>query len=353
MKSDVLIIGGGAAGLAAAYELAARGVGVTITDEGNSFGGQFLQQTQFIEGLPSYRKMRGFQYIDFLLQKLSNLEVDYLSNHAAIGVYEDNTIGFSNGKEVLKIEADKTIIAVGAAEKPLAFPGWTMPGVLTLGAVQIMINRERVLPGKRAVIVGSSDFAIELALQLQNVGVQVMGIFEREPALQIKQSDVLNELNIPVFLETEVESVKGPGEAEEVVFTKDQKTWSVNADLICVDGGRMPIIEPFDLLGCEIVYQEKLGGWLPLYNENFETSKHSTYLAGNCGGITTQSGVITTGKIAGIAVAESLGVLSRDEAARLKDSLWNELKQIESNWDSSVFQTRIAHIEKSKALSKS
>lgn len=342
METDVLIIGGGAAGLAAAYELASRGVEVAVVDEGRSLGGQFKQQTQMLKDLG----MRGFEYITKLIHDLTELKVKFFLNHTFIGTYEDQTIGLSNGEEIFPVKAKRIILAVGAAEKPLAFPGWTFPGVITLGAAQIMINRERVLPGKRAVILGSSDFAFELASQLQDVGVEVKGIYERKDRLQLKEASLAKE--IPFYIGVEVEHVRGHGEAEGIDFIQGEKKFSVETDFICVDGGRMPIIESFEILDCQIAFQEELGGWLPVYDSRFETSVDSIYVAGNSAGITTQGGVVATGIIAGISVAESLSVLSTEEAESLRKARWNDLKKIETKWDEAIFQGRVSHIEKGR-----
>ncbi|MDA6131203.1 hypothetical protein OSK38_28040, partial [Escherichia coli] len=78
-----------------------------------------------------------------------------------VGFYADGSAGITDEENVFPVKAKKIIVASGAAEKAVAFPKWTLPGIMTIGAAQTLINRDFVLPGREAVIVGSSDFAME------------------------------------------------------------------------------------------------------------------------------------------------------------------------------------------------
>lgn len=341
MQTDVLVIGGGLAGLAAAYEAANRGLKVIIADESWSLGGQLRQQTQILNDLPDqFRNQRGFELASELTQRITLLNVDRLTDHTFIGMYSDDCFGFSNAERVISVQAKTAVIATGAAENPIAFPGWTLPGIMTVGAAQIMINRERVCPGKNALVVGSSDFALEVVRQMQGVGIHIAGIVtesQRQLSVELQPS------NIPVFKDSMVALAKGKGRVEQVtVCSKYDPSLSIDfaVDLVCLDGGRHPILEPFTVLGCALGYEVKLGGWVPNYTNQLQTSVEGIYVAGNGAGITSQAGVLLTGMIAGIEAAQRLGCYIEEDRTTVAN-LWENLQQVE---EKEVWEARRTHM---------
>lgn len=346
METELLVIGGGPAGLQAAFEPASKGLKVTIVDESYSLGGQLKQQTQVLHHLPlPYQRERGTALRQRLIHRLRPFDIEWLPRHTLIGTYRDGRIGLSDGNRVIPVRADKVIVATGAQEEPVAFPGWTLPGVMTIGAAQILINRERVMPGKEAVVLGSHDFSLEVAQQLNDVGVKVRGIVESGAHLHAKSTDYLNkieQLNIAIFLNAQITKVQGVGKVETVHIQHGEGEETLDVDLICIGGGLSPILEPFEILDCELTYQTKLGGWLPKYDANLEMSIPSTYVAGNAAGVTCMGGILTTGAIAGVSILESMGVLPTEKADERKKELWNELYRIESARDKEIFNARVA-----------
>src|SRR5699024_9405137 len=119
------------------------------------------------------------ELVERLIQQLQAYPIQLLLNHTLIGRYKDGNFGVSDGKNVFAVQAKKVIFATGAAEKPLVFPKWTLPGIMTAGAAQIFINREMVKPGHEMLMVGSGDFALEVCFQLHEAGVKVKGIIEK------------------------------------------------------------------------------------------------------------------------------------------------------------------------------
>ncbi|MFC7395341.1 NAD(P)/FAD-dependent oxidoreductase [Scopulibacillus cellulosilyticus] len=360
METDLLIIGGGPSGLNAAYEPATKGLKVTVVDESYAFGGQLKQQTQFLEPSSSFKRERGIVLRQQLIDRLLPYQVNFLAKHTFIGTYKNGRIGISNGETVIPIHTKKMIIATGAAEDAIVFPGWTLPGVMTVGAAQILMNRELVLPGKDAIILGSHDFALEVAQQLDAVGVKVHGIFEGEEKIAAsKPEDIeqIKKLNIPIFLNTVITSAQGKEKVEKVYMEQNGKEMMCHADLVCISGGLSPILESLEIMNCELTYQKELGGWLPKYDINFETSQNSVYVAGNAAGVTSAGALLVTGEIAGTSVLESLGVLTSEEAKERKQRLWKELYQIETSKSNETFNARTKvikdfHLETNRPLSE-
>lgn len=349
METDVLIIGAGPAGLAAAYETASKGIDVTIVEESISAGGQLIQQTQIIQSLPSsFQPMRGFELAEKLKGQLKEFPIRYLFQHRVIGLYADGSVGITDEQNVFPVKAKKIIVATGAAESAVLFPKWTLPGVITIGAAQTLINRDFVLPGKEAVIVGSSDFAMEVALQLIEVGVNIRGIVESQPKVTARDKEKMEQVErcgVPFYLNSSIKEARGNGQLEEIEIQLQDGILTEKIDLACIDGGRTPILDSFYQLGCSFSYQEKLGGWIPQYNKRFQTDRENVFLAGNAAGISSQGVLLVTGMIAGISVCEALQAISNEAAEEIRLSLWDELELLETKLNTEVLQGRNQHIE--------
>jgi thioredoxin reductase len=354
MNVDVLVIGGGLAGLAAAYEAAKRGLKVAIVEESWSLGGQLRQQTQYIDGLPApYEGLRGYEVVQALISECSSLPmpIDTYLNHNVIGVYADGSVGVSNGERVIPIQARAIIVATGAAERAVAFPGWTLPGIMTIGAAQIMINRERIYPGKRTVVVGTSDLALEVVMQLIQAGIEVAAIVEsKDKAVSTRQELIQSAQNrgVPIHFESEILEAKGHGKVESVTITStsnENLKFEEDVDFVALDGGREPILESFTMLQCDLGYQTGLGGWAPVYSQGLETSRNGVFVAGNAAGVSTQASILQTGSIAGIGVAERLGKLDAQVSFELKMALWDRIYQWEKVRDVELWDARVTHME--------
>lgn len=348
METDLLIIGGGPAGLNAAYVAALHGVKTIIVDESFSLGGQLRQQTQVLDNLPKqFEQQRGTALAKILIERLKPLDVKVLLKHTMIGVYKDGRIGVSNGEETIPITAKKVLVTTGAAEEATVFPGWTLPGIMTIGAAQILMNRDHVIPGRHALIFGSNTFSLEVAKQLNEAGVKILGIIENGSQLKSSNDVLLQQIkaaHIPIYINSFIVNAAGTGEVEKVVINHDGVEEHFNVDLICIGKGVTPILEPFEILDCKFTYQEALGGWLPQYAKSMETSNPSTYVAGNAAGITSMGAILLTGEIAAVNVIESLGTLGNEQIMEKKACLWKELNRIEEN-AAHVFDARVTLIK--------
>lgn len=349
VQTDLLVVGAGPAGLSAALEAAQYGVNVTLIDESFSIGGQLRQQTQFLNSLPKqFDIQRGTTLVDEFKEKIGSSRVRFLANHTMVGAYESGHVGVSDGKKTFPIKASKVIITTGASEKAKVFSGWTRPGVMTVGAAQILMNREHVLPGKNAVIIGSNHFSLQVAKQLHDVGTNVKGIVEEESQLQCQDKVLVEEIkqaNIPIFYNSSIINTVGRGKVNRVVINNNGTELEEEIDLVCIGNGVAPIIEPFEIMDCELTYRKELGGWLPKYNECFATSNSSVYVAGNAAGITCIGSIILTGKISAINALSSLERITPEQANEKTTTLWNELYELEIAEKQSVLYARCSLIE--------
>ena len=348
METDILIVGGGAAGLAAAYETASNGLKVTLVEQSWSLGGHLREQIQPLYHLPGkFNGLRGFELADRLINQLEVYPIQFLTNHILIGRYKDGSFGVSDGANIFPVKASKVILTTGAAERPIAFPKWTLPGIMTAGAAQIFMNREKVKPGHEVIIVGSSDYALEICFQLREIGANIKGIIERKNTLQAKNKkslELIDALKIPVFLQSEIETAMGKEAVEMVIVKKLEESLEIEVDLVCTDGGFTPAIEPFQMIDCAISYTNPLGGWLPDYDYDFRISEENIHVAGNAAGITCHGAVILSGSIAGMSVAESF--VSDSELSSRKQKAWRELEDIETDYNPDIWNARLQHMNK-------
>ncbi|HLQ72367.1 MAG TPA: FAD-dependent oxidoreductase [Bacillota bacterium] len=309
METDMLVIGGGPAGLCAAYEAAYAGHKVTIVDESFRMGGQLKQQTQVLD-LPYFMTdQSGKDLCVELIERLKTYDVTFLPQHIMVGAYENGNIGVTDGHKTHSIRFKRAIMATGASENPIPFKGWTLPGVMTIGGAQILLNREGALEEGNVVIIGINELSVGIIDQFKQKGVDVSAIIDGSlgsEACSQKVKDELANMDIPIYNNVTSIQAKGSGEVKQVLIEYQGSEVSFEVDLACVSGGLSPILEPFQVLGCELAYQESLGGWVPKYTETFQTSVPNIYVAGNAAGITSMKAIILMGHIAGINAVNNL-----------------------------------------------
>src|SRR5699024_5029401 len=145
----------------------------------------------------------------------------------------------------------------GAAEEASVFPGWTLPGVMTGGAAQILLNREHVAPGENARNLGSNTFSLQVAKQLADASVSIQGIIESENKHHSKNVKIIKKVKdagLPIYLNSSIVSATGLGEVEKVILNDNGVEVEFDSDLVCIGAGVTPILEPFEILNCSFMY---------------------------------------------------------------------------------------------------
>ena len=334
---DLAVVGSGPAGLSAAIEAAKYGASVEIIDENALPGGQLFKQIhKFFGSKEHYAGVRGYDIGRKLLDEAENLKVDIRLNTIAFGVFNKNKIGLFDQKSILVSKPKKIIIATGASENPLAFPGWTLPGVMGAGAVQTMINIHRVLPGRKVLMVGAGNVGLIVSYQLLQAGADVVAIVEAMPKIGgyfVHAAKVLR-IGVPILTSHTIIEAKGDKEVESATIAAlDQNLNPIKGsekelevDLICIAIGLRPEADLCRMLNCEFTYIPFLGGHVPIHNEDMETTTPGVYVAGDVSGIEEASVAMEEGRIAGISAAESLGYISSEEAEKEKMKCKERLK---------------------------
>src|SRR5699024_662191 len=147
---------------------------------------------------------------------------------------------------------------------------------------------------------GSGDFALEVCFQLHEAGVKVKGIIEKNSKIEAKKQknkEQLSAMHIPVYLQSEIETAVGKHAVEKVFLHTPSKELEIKVDLVCTEGGFIPVIEPFQMADCSMTYVKALGGWLPEYDMHFRTSEEDIYIAGDAAGITCHGAIILSGAL--------------------------------------------------------
>lgn len=336
---ELAVIGAGPAGLSGAIESAKKGVNVVVFDENKRPGGQLFKQIHKFFGSKEHMAgIRGFKIGEILLEEANKLGIPVYLDSPVIGINKDKVVAYVHNEKIQYIVAKKILVATGAMENVIQFPGWTLPGVMGAGAVQTMINIERVLPGKKILMVGTGNVGLIVSYQLMQAGAEVIALIEAKPEIggYGVHASKIKRANVPIYLKHTVAQAEGKNFVEKVVIAEVDNNFKIifgtekelKVDLICLAVGLSPLIELINLLDCKQTYLPELGGWIPLHDENMETACKGVYIAGDVSGVEEASSALDKGRIAGIAIAESLQHIPIEAASREIDGIRTRLNEL-------------------------
>lgn len=326
--------------MSAAVEAGRAGAGVVVVDENTLAGGQLFKQIHKFFG--SRAHLAGVRGCDIGVQLLQDVKamnnVDVWLDSVVYGIFDGNILSVMRSGHAEEIQADRLIIATGASENPVQFPGWTLPGVMGAGAAQTMANVHRVLPGKRIIMVGSGNVGIIVSYQLLQAGADVLAIVEALPRIggYAVHAAKVRRAGVPIFLSHTVLRAHGATHVEGVTIGAVDEGFRpipgsekyFEADTVCVAAGLTPLAELAWLMQCRMEFCPTLGGFLPIHDDNMRTSCPGVYVAGDVTGVEEASTAMEEGRLAGIAAAESLGCIGQDTASRMKAEVWSRLNSL-------------------------
>jgi sarcosine oxidase, subunit alpha len=320
IEKDVIIIGGGPAGLCAAKMLADSNLSVLLIDRDHHLGGQLVKQThKFFGSEKQYAKNRGFEIAHILIDQIKDYKnIEILLGATVIGIYHDQVINIAKENTYLKYHAKAFIIATGASEKALAFENNDLPGIYGAGAIQTLMNVYGIKPEDEVLMVGSGNIGLIVSYQLIQAGVQVKGIIEAAQTIggYKVHASKLKRLGVPFYMQHTVKRAIGKEalEAVELIGLDEkfnrvygtEKVIPVKA--LCIAVGLSPLSQLLGMIDVEMKYVKELGGLVPVLNQDHQTSNKSVFACGDVSGIEEASSAMMEGYIAGLGVMKYLGV---------------------------------------------
>ena len=333
-EADVLIIGGGPAGLSAAIECGRSGVNTIIVDDGLKLGGQLVKQThKFFGSAKQFAGKRGINIAKDMINEVMSLQsVDLIANSTVLGLYNDGVAVYEKDGSHYKVKAKRVIVATGAKEKMLLFENSDLPGVYGAGAVQTLMNVYGVKPGERALMVGAGNVGLIVAYQLIQAGVIVVGIVEASSKVGGYQvhADKIRRMGVPIYLNHTIVKADGPGYVDTAIISEVDKNFDpivgtekiFDVDVVCIAVGLSPLVEILGESDVKIEYIPELGGYVPIHDENMKTNIDNIYIAGDASSIEEATSAILEGRIAAINVLKSLGdSYDEDSLTKAKEEL--------------------------------
>jgi len=365
---ELVIVGGGPAGMAAALEARRAGVQVTLIDERSALGGQIYKQppAAFTVHRPG---ALGKEYVAgrSLVERTLNSGAEVLTGHAVwnvsgrrpfdVAAYRQETGSVKGGARTIR--AEHLILATGAYDRPVPFPGWTLPGVLTAGGAQSLVKIQQVLPGDRILMAGSGPLILAFSVQLHRLGANVVGVLEAAPrpgpttagrllrgalagSLPLLREGIgylayLRRHGIPLLYGHAIVRVEGTAEVTSAVAVRVDRDWRpiagterrFDVDTVCIGYGFLPSLEIPRLLGCALRYEENQGGHFPVRDPDMQSSVPGLYIVGDGAGVAGSAVAIEEGRISGIVAARRLGRLDAATAEERLRPRRRRLAQLE------------------------
>lgn len=349
-RVDLLIVGAGPAGMSAAVLAKRQGLRVRVVDEQPSPGGQIWRNIETVAGT---RRAS-------VLGKAYDEGVAVVGRFRASGVeYEPETqlwhveagarAFLRRGGSTSSVEADCVLLAMGAQERPAPFPGWTLPGVMTVGAAQIVLKSSGQIPDEPVWIAGSGPLPLLYAVQLLQARGKIAGFLDTTPpgraaeamatlpaALFGAPGDLLKGLGWIARLRRQIPYIRHVAEIEATgehglerirYVTADGRAASVRASLLLVHEGLVPTIHPTLVLGCRHTWNNDQDSFAPELDNWGETSERKIFVAGDEAGIGGARAACLRGELAALRIAVRVGRLSEAEADNLAKPIRSRLAQ--------------------------
>jgi len=315
--TDVLIVGGGPGGLAAALAAGRSGARVILVEQEHELGGRLLSESETINGQPA------MDWINSATEELANMEdVRVLTRTTAFGYYDQNYLGLcerrhinvakpvsGSSERLWRIRAKQVVLATGAIERPLVFADNDRPGVMLAGALRAYASRYGIAAGKNAVIFTNNDDAYRSALALDDAGINVAAVVDLRTDPDGPLVDAVRGRNISVFDGWAVTAVIGSRgvqgvEIKELSSDGDSvigPATRLECDVLGSSGGWNPVVHLHSQSGGKAHFDESIQSFVPGISTQAEQS------AGACAGTFALNDCLSGGFEAGKAAAKLAG----------------------------------------------
>ena len=292
-QREVIIVGGGPAGLAAAVRLKSLGVdGILILEREKELGGILRQCIHDGFGLTRFKEaLSGPEYAQRFKDEIDRLGIEYVTDTTVIEMTKDKTLIAVSKDGLNAYKANAIVLSMGCRERThgaISIPGTRPAGVYTAGVAQAYMNLKNIAVGSKVVILGSGDIGLIMARRITLEGGQVQAVFELQPypsGLPRNIEQCLNDYQIPLFLSHTVTDIRGLGRLEGITVSEVDSQFKpikgtekdYECDTLILSVGLIPENELSLMAGVEL--DERTKG--PKVDENFQTSVPGIFAAGN------------------------------------------------------------------------
>jgi D-hydroxyproline dehydrogenase subunit alpha len=361
-RADVAVVGGGPAGIAATLVLAEHGVDVVLVDEQARLGGQIYRQPPETFAGAAPAPGAGSSHGRELLAAADAAGFRRLDRTAVWGIFEPDEaeavrlngstpapswlLALDGGSGLGRLAVRHVLVATGAYDLPVAFPGWTLPGVMAAGGVQAFLKSQKLLPGGRFALVGGHPLLLLVADQLLAAGADVAAVALAQPrpaiadalsaAVRLRGRVAavgaagppllrLRRSHVPVLFSHLVAAAEG-GEAVEAVRLRPvDDAWRATGDddvrfecdALALGYGFVPSTELARQAGCAHAWRSAAGGWVTEHDEWQRASRVGISVAGEVTGVAGAEQAEEEGRLAAIGILQELGALGAGDAAGL------------------------------------
>ncbi len=341
---ELAVVGAGPAGLAAAAEAVDLGLDVTLVDAFALPGGQYYKQT--LLGVPG-EPVAPDGHARLLLAAVEGDAVRLLSGTSVWGLFPEGggylLCLYGPPGTPRRLGARTVILAPGAYDRPVPFPGWTLPGVMTAGAALTLVKHQHVLPGRRVLLSGSGPLQWVLARHLLEAGAELAAVLDANPFpwrgwrhaaavwgqwARLREGwdslRAMQKAGVGVRWGQCVWRADGEGQVERAVIgpVGGPPAEMLVVDTICLGHGFTPAVQLSRLAGCEHCYQPARRAYVPVRDEWLQTTLAGLFVAGDAAGIGGKDVARLEGRLAAQGAARALGRGSAaGQAARLRRQL--------------------------------
>ncbi|MCF3933217.1 FAD-dependent oxidoreductase [Acuticoccus sp. M5D2P5] len=329
-RPDLLVLGGGAAGLSAASVAAEAGLDVLLVDERPMPGGQFYKQPAAPHAGDHHADAQAAGGAA-LIERARRAGVTILSGAEIWGAFPPLEFGLLHNGTNTILAPKRALVATGAYERGLPFPGWTLPGVMTTGAAQTLWRSYRTLAGKRILIAGNGPLNLQVAVELQRGGAEVVAVAElsaapstlagmrmlaADPALALKGVSylwALKRAGIALHHGAVIGAVEATGSGLAATLRRldggapGAPLATIEVDVVAVGYGFQPQNEILRALGARHHFDPARHHLVTERDSDGATTVAGLYAAGDCCGLGGAPAAVDEGRIAGAAIAASLG----------------------------------------------
>ena len=348
------IIGGGPAGFHAAVQISELGFRCRILDESHGLGGVIYRapgSLRIEERLDAKTRAKVASYR--ALFERHRERIDFESGAEVLGPVDGpRTLGVLAAGRFASRTYDRLIVCTGCFERAQPFPGWTLPGVMTLGALQVLAKQSGVLACRSAILAGTGPLLLVAAVQLHRAGIDVQGVFESGRRIDLLRRftaltrglDLLIEgasclaylarAGVPVRYGWGIVEARGDGELREAVVAPYDRQWrprlgrakTFTVDGLGVEYGFVSRSQLTQLLGVAHEEDEE-SGWYPISDAWGRTSDEHIYVAGDGVGVDGAQVAEVQGRLAALACLQDAGAITTEEAQSLSTPLLRIMRQ--------------------------